>query len=103
MALLEGLAGGPSPRIAAHLINSFSTDVEKFWNLKILMRSDFDCRRLNRGAVLCQPILLPTRYGPGTTGAGTSWADAKSRAANPVSRDTLTVAGMTPGKCKRFI
>jgi len=36
MAHLEGLAGGASHQIVAHLFNSFSTDVEKFWRLKSL-------------------------------------------------------------------
>ena len=76
---------------------------KSFRNLKILMASHFDRRRLTRGAVLCQPILLSTRYGAGTTGAGTSRADAKSRATNLVSRDTLAIVGTIPGKCKRFI
>ena len=102
-AQLEGLAGGPSHRNVAHLFNKFSTDVEKFWLFKVLKGFHFQHRRMRRGALLCQPILLPTSYGAGMTGGDTSRAEAKLRAANVVPKNTPASPGTTPGKRGRFI
>jgi hypothetical protein len=52
--------------------------------------------------MLCQPILLPTRYGAGAIGAGTSRADTKARAVKTVPENTSAITGTTPGKRKRF-
>jgi hypothetical protein len=100
---LEGLAGGPSHRNVAHLFNRFSTGVEKFLHFKVLKGFHFQHRRLRRGAMLCQPILLPTSYGAGVTGVVTSRAEAKLRAANVVPKNTSAIPGTTPGKRGRFI
>jgi hypothetical protein len=103
IAQLEGLAGGPSPRTVAHLFNNFSTGVEKFWLLKILMTSHFAARRLTLDAMLCQPILLPTRYGAGAIVDRTSGTGVKASVENRVPRDTTAIAGAAPGKHRRFI
>jgi len=103
MTPLEGLASGASPRIAAQLFNSFSTVVEKFSHVKILRRLHFLRQRLTHGAMLCQPFLVPTRYGDGTTGVKTSREDATHGTAIPPPRYTSTIAGTNPGKRERFI
>ena len=102
-AQLKGLAGRPSHRNAAHLFNRFSTGVEKFWHFKMLKGLHFQQRRMRRGALLCQPILLPTSYGAGVTGVVISRAEAKLRAANVVPKNTPAIPGTTPGKRGRFI